>query len=350
MPILDLQRSMRRLGRIRMGSQVPTQNGKLRPNKLETWRMTSPSEDMLHAAAELYGGTVTEWVGSPSGKQWELFTDASTIDVVIPPGEMSFSQWYEMWSGGGCMRRCDGQIEQTTGDACMCPADRDQRLALANNGQACKPTTRLFVIQPHLPDVGLWHFESHGFYAAIELAGSIEVLRAASATGGLIPAKLAIEQRQSKRDGQTRNFAVPVIQLPTLTPHTLMTGEIPAGELNAAPVERAALPAPTPAPAPAKKAAPAKRAPATRSAAPAQVGDGSAFVRAIQSKAKRKGIEDPEKLDVICLEATGKPLAEMQDPKDANKVMEALDGNQSDTAGPAPELQPVGVDGDGRPF
>lgn len=267
MPILDLQQSLRRLGRIRMGRKVTTSNGKERPAKLDTWRLTSPSQDLLAAAADLYGGDVTEWAGAPgTGRQWEVFTATDTLDVVIPAGEMAFSQFYELWSGGGCARRCDGRSELLTGEACKCPADPDARQELAAKGEACKPTTRLFVILARVPDLGMWHLESHGYYAAVELAGSVEVLRMAGSN--LVPARLRIDQRSVKRDGQTRNFGVPVIELPTLTAHTLMTGEVatPLGAAATPALDAVAQPAlasvPAAVPAAAKApAAPRKPAP-----------------------------------------------------------------------------------------
>jgi len=229
MPIITLQRSLRRLGRIRMGQQVPTNNGKMRPAKLETWRLTSPVPDLLDAAAEVYGGEVKEWSNPASKDRFELLTTTDTLDIVIPPGDMAFSQWFEMWSGGGCQRRCDGATEQLSGDGCLCPADPDQRREQATKGQACKPTTRLFVVLPRLPDIGMWHLETHGFYAATELAGSVELInRIASAGGGLIPAVLRIDQRSVKRDGKTISYGVPVIEMRSLTAGTLMTGEVPA--------------------------------------------------------------------------------------------------------------------------
>ena len=220
---------MRQLGRIRMGNQVPTDKGRMRPNKLETWRLTSPFKESLDVAAELYGGTVQEWEGAPTGHQWELFTESDTLEILIPPGDMAFSQWMEMWSGGGCQRRCDQEFEQISGgEPCMCPADPQQRLELAAKGEACKPTTRLSVIQPRLPDIGLWRMDIHGWYGAIELAGTLEVLRRVQAVSGtLVPARLRIDQRSAKRDGKTNTYYVPVIELPTLTPQALMTGEAP---------------------------------------------------------------------------------------------------------------------------
>jgi hypothetical protein len=221
MPIISLQRSLRRLGRIRMGQQVQTQGGKFRPAKLDTWRLTSPMRELLEAASDLYGGEVREWSNPASSDHYELITEADALDVIIPPGDMAFSQWFELWSGGGCQRRCDGVANILTGEACLCPPDPAQRQALAVKGEACKPTTRLFVVLPRLPDVGMWHMESHGFFAATELAGSVEFLQR---MGGLIPATLRIEQRRARREGELRQYAVPVIELHSITPAAVMSG------------------------------------------------------------------------------------------------------------------------------
>jgi hypothetical protein len=384
MPILTLQQSMRRLGRIRMGakgSKTVTKNGKKVevefPRKIESWRMTSASRDLLEAAAAIYGGEVGEWEGSPNGTQWELFTEADAIDVVIPPGEMAFSQWFEMWSGGGCQRRCDGTSEQLSDSACMCPADPEDRIAAAQKGEACKPTTRLFVIQPHLPDVGLWHFESHGFYAATEIPGTINIIRAAAANGTLIPARLRIEQRTSKANNETLRYAVPVIELPTLTPHALMTGEVVGGQLpSGTPAQlsaaRAELEAGGTAPKPdtrsgmqrvsdavndqirasteaalakAKQPPPASERPTVtaqldaalakeqRGDTPARPlpsagsGDGANMRRAILTKAQRIGM-DGDGLDAVCRGRVGKEFAQITTTDDANEVLAALDGKQ----------------------
>lgn len=211
MPILTLQRQMRELGRIRTGNQVASGGGRRRPNKLETFRLTSESKPLIEAAQEALGGTVTPWDnnGSP---EWEVITTSPTLDIVIPPGQ-PVSQWFELWSGGGCQRRCDGHTEVLTMGPCLCPADVEQRREMAQNGEACKPTTRLNVMLPALPDLGVWRLESHGFYAAVELAGSAEILAMASASGRLIPARLRLEQREKKEPGKpTKKYAVPIIE------------------------------------------------------------------------------------------------------------------------------------------
>jgi hypothetical protein len=57
MPILTLQRQMRELGRIRTGNQVAAAGGKRARTKLETFRLTSSSRELIEAAAEAYGGS-----------------------------------------------------------------------------------------------------------------------------------------------------------------------------------------------------------------------------------------------------------------------------------------------------
>jgi hypothetical protein len=191
---------------------------------LENWRITSPSAELIAAVAALYGGEPKPWDNpAGGGQEWEVFTATDRLPVIVPPGDYAFSQWYELWSAGGCQRRCDGVTEQLTTQPCMCPADVNERAAGAAQGRACKMTTRLSVILPDVPDVGTWMLESHGYYAAVELAGTDEILRMAGA-GRMIPAQLRIDQRTAKRNNETRRYAVPVLELTTVTSGQLTTG------------------------------------------------------------------------------------------------------------------------------
>lgn len=233
-PILDIQRQLVELGRIRTGDQVEfrDQGGrtKSRPRKLDTFRLTSPRRDLVEEAARLYGGLARAW-----GDQWEVTVTAETLPIMLPPGE-AISQWYELWSGGGCQRRCDGARQVLVDEPCACPADKAERAQLASRGAACKPTTRVNLILPELPGLGVWRLESHGYYAAVEIAGAAEYLSMATSVGHRIPARLRLVKRQVKRpaigkDGkatvQTRNFAVPTIDLEVRITD-LLAGEIPA--------------------------------------------------------------------------------------------------------------------------
>lgn len=217
MPIKLLQQQRRtyEVGRIRIGVQVPLANrpGKTRPAKLGVFRFTSRDEHAISEVARLYGGEPRQWADAPTDDQWEVITEAREIGVTVPPGPQSVSQWMEMWSGGGCVRRCDGEMEQSKRVPCLCPADQSERAELAQRGAACKPTTRVSLVLPDVPGLGVWRLESHGWNAAHELGGTAEFLAAVRESGAWVPAVLRLEKRRQVSGGKTKEFAVPVLTL-----------------------------------------------------------------------------------------------------------------------------------------
>ncbi len=208
MPIINLQRRLREAGRIRIGESVPIESGrnkgKTRPERLEKFRFTSQDREAIKAVAGLFDGEPREWDGG-SGAQWEVFTAATSLPILLPPTQLAFSQWFESWAGGGCKRRCDGERETISDSPCMCEGDPETR--------ECKPHTRLSLILADLDGIGLWRLDTQGFYAATELAGAIELVEL---LGGarIVPGRLMLEQREVKRPGEpTKRFAVPVLDL-----------------------------------------------------------------------------------------------------------------------------------------
>jgi hypothetical protein len=235
---MDLQRRLREAGRIRLGEQVPTKDGKRRPRKLDHFRFTSRSQQMIERVAALYGGQWRPW--DNGGKpEFEVQTTATQIPVCVPTS-MSFSQAYEVWGGGFCTQRCDGQWDGVRDCPCDCDPD----------GRVCKITTRLSLILPEVGGIGTWRLESHGYYSASELAGVIDVIEAAAGAGIAIPAELGLDQREVRRlvagKPQTYQFVVPTldVDLPAL-----MGG--PSLQLQGAPD---ALPGPAPVVGPAAEA------------------------------------------------------------------------------------------------
>lgn len=234
MPIIDLQRRIAEAGRIRLGVQV-SEGDRTRPAKLETLRFTSPDRRRLEAIAARYGGEVRPWQ-SPAGPQWEVITQTAEVDIIVPPAELAFSQWYELWSASGCVRRCDGATEQISDGPCLCDP----------NARECDVHTRLSVLLRDIPGLGVWRLDTQGWYAARELEGAVELLSLAAGTGRLIPARLRIEQRAAKRTDKagkvtTRRFVVPVLDL-DISPAALLA----AGGNGHTIAEVAALPPPAP--------------------------------------------------------------------------------------------------------
>ena len=164
MQLLDIQRRFVEIGRLRLGEKVSTGRGGSRPKRLETWRITSPNKDLIVAAAGLWGGTVEAWE-----EQYQVITEATSIPVMLPPFGGSvrpYSLYYELWSGGGCTRRCDGHLETISGEACVCDPD----------ARECKPTLRVPFFLPDLPGLGTFRLETGGYNAAAELPGMLDLL------------------------------------------------------------------------------------------------------------------------------------------------------------------------------
>lgn len=240
MRIIDLQRRLREVGRIRIGEQVPTQRG-TRPKRLEHFRLTSRDQLVIEAAAEQWGGTPRPWEGAPDGDQWEVFTNTDTLQVIVPPGDMSFSQSYEQWTAGGCKVRCDGRWDQLADKACHCDPE----------ARACDIHTRLSVMLPDLPGVGVWRLDTQGYYAAVELGGIVDLVASHTERGVMLPARLRLEQRSVKRIDKgkvvTRNFAVPVLDV-DVHPLALAAGITSNGELAGPAVPALPVAALTPVP------------------------------------------------------------------------------------------------------
>lgn len=255
-PLLDRQRRGVVLGSIRIGTTVLSK-GKMVPAKLDTFRLTSPDQHKVNAAALLYGGEVKPWrpLGrTAGGEQWEVVTTVDRLPVRVPPGE-PVQQMYEQW-GGVRQRLCDGFTERMSGTTCQCPADLMERRKLAADGHACKPITRLSLILADLPGLGVWQLTSTGDYAADELANVAELLRRSEAAGVMLPATLRLEQRESRGSGKVHHFAVPVLDVGA-TLAALESGDFtPAGMLTAQGEQRRALEGGTQRPAATPPAAP----------------------------------------------------------------------------------------------
>lgn len=227
---LIVQRRLTELGRIRMGEKG--QRGE--PTQRTTWRLTSASQRLLEQVAEVYGGTVRPWTGAPDEGYFELATTAHEVDILIPPTLASYSQAMELWSGGGCVRRCDGTTEKISGRPCMCDPDKRE----------CQITTRVSVMLPKVPGLGVWRLDTKGWNAAATLPATLETL-GAIAPGQWIPAVLRIQKQSSKKivngRSQTRRFVVPVIDIVAGTIGEALDGAlsaVPAPRLDAGPSRR----------------------------------------------------------------------------------------------------------------
>lgn len=193
------------------------------PKRLTTWRITSPTRELVEQAAGLFGGKPGEW-DSPTGKQWEVVTTTAELPVLVMPG-YSFRQGYEHRTSPTLVeRRCDG-IEMDDGAPCICNAEGDDKCALI---------TRLTVALPELTTMLGWRLETKGDNAARELLASMDLVQGVAGGRPFVPAKLRIVERRGNVNGQAVRYVVPVIDV------SIRYAELLGGE---APREQAVLPA-----------------------------------------------------------------------------------------------------------
>ncbi|MFB4284901.1 hypothetical protein ACBJ59_57205 [Nonomuraea sp. MTCD27] len=216
-----LQRRHWQDGRIRLGIKKMSRNGKEYPSKIDTFRFTSPSEDMIRGVAEKYGGEVKPWK-SPQGPQFEVITNAQRIPVIVPPNGLS--QNMELWDGKLCIRRCTGVAMQAPFvGPCLCGADVELKR------RPCKPHTRLGVFLKEVPSLGLWRLDSKGGNAAAELPNAAEFLAHA---GTYVDAWLYVAERTGSfldpKDGVVKatTYMVPGLTIEGIGFDELMSGEV----------------------------------------------------------------------------------------------------------------------------
>jgi hypothetical protein len=249
-------KQVREDGRIRIGNRVSTSKGGTRPNKLETFRLTSSNMVLLKKAAEIMGGEPKEWAESPNPREYELYTEVNSIDCVIPPSS-SFSQTYEIWGakGGGREILCNGcRILQATpngkyfnfkekdipdiiGSDCLC----------SDENPVCPLITRVTVMLPDLiGSIGGWRLETKSTQMAGEMEAIINLLESASLRGQYIKCTLNLEQRSSfgAEDGSRRRYPVVTLSPSDVSAAQLMLGDIPQSACLATSMPRHRIAAP----------------------------------------------------------------------------------------------------------
>ncbi|MEV0915454.1 hypothetical protein AB0I93_14435 [Streptomyces sp. NPDC049967] len=218
----NIQQKAAEHGRLRTGY---TQGN--RPVRSANWVVTSHSEEHVRTAAKLWGGTAETWKPLNSTiEQWRVITKSPSIEALITPGD-PLNQYNEMWSKGGCQRRCDGETELLTRQPCICAARFGEDWHQQKKGVVCSTTSRLNVMLPDLSGMGMWRAETHSFYAASEWGAMVDMVLAGTDGKGFLPVNLRIEPRQRVADGETKKFPVVVVELRDITPRQALGGPLP---------------------------------------------------------------------------------------------------------------------------
>lgn len=180
----------------------------------------------------MWGGDLERWQPMGNGaEQWRVVTTASVIDAILPPGD-PLTQSNEMWSKGGCQRRCNGETEQFSGSPCLCLAEFGDKWFEQPKGRVCASHSRLKVLLPDMPGLGSWRVETGSYYATDEIAGIVDFIRSAVGEQQLVPVRLRIEARTRVAGGKTKQFVVPVVELRGVTTGQVLAGVDPMAQIT----------------------------------------------------------------------------------------------------------------------
>lgn len=198
-------------GRIRYG--VKTERAM---KALTTFRFTSHDLDAIEHLAGMYGGKPRPWhepMASPSS-QFEVITESDRVSVWLPPN--AYEVQNELWTKGGCERRCDGEectLASKAKVACICEAE---------GKDLCRPYSRLNVVIPGVPFGGFWRLESKGMNFAFEAPGMIAAAQQMQETG-MTRVDLVLTKRQKVINGRTSKYVVPQFVF-SATPQQMLEG------------------------------------------------------------------------------------------------------------------------------
>lgn len=209
-PFDEMARRMPRAGKILCGKK----SGKAM-KAISEFRFRSQHRDVIEQLATQYGGKAVDFHDDSAHPkdQFEVFTTAKDIDVIVYPEGMS--QQYEMWNRGGMVRKCDGrtcQVPRKAGESDYEIVD-EPCLCLVEGELSCAAKTRLSVLLPDIQFRGSWLLTTGSEYAMKEMPGMVDLGDALSG-GGMARAKLSIEQRSKQTINGVRHFIVPVLSFP----------------------------------------------------------------------------------------------------------------------------------------
>jgi hypothetical protein len=318
-PIKDIQANHMPVFQVRFGEKVNNRPAKLN-GKL---RITSANQGVVQAFVDTYGGSVQKWE-----EGWEAYLPRADLPIMVLPGQ-SIQQHWELYKGGTCARRCDGETESISGKPCMCPPDVAVRQGDRNS---CSAMTRLSFLCPEVAVLGAGTLVTHGMIAAQTLPQSVAVAEVALKRGEQVPAVL----RAVQKVGANRQYVVPQIEIMGTSLNELMAGS--ASSYGALANNRSTEVGHPPLPATSTTGGvESKRAlgalsgssPKRSVESPQPASSTGAFAStaqrtAVQKKAQRMGILD-EDLEALVLDLTGKYLDEPDfTVAHINQVLDAL--------------------------
>ncbi len=205
------------VGRFRSGRQVEI-DGKMVPESLSEWRVTTGDPAVVEKLKELLGGESSEWE-TDKEDNLQVLTDSATAKILIEPEgvDASFKQFMP---GIGLTHHCDGfeflSPDEDKGLPCKCPSLVAERKLAADKGRGPKPSVDVKFRLQDAPDLGIFRFNS-GSWKLVEALGPL-FTELDKYPGKQVRATITIENvtytpQKGPRAGQEVSYNKPVVKV-----------------------------------------------------------------------------------------------------------------------------------------
>jgi hypothetical protein len=208
-------------GRLRIGKQIKSQKGSMKPTSSLTFLFSAVQRELIEQVAEQFGGGPLDQIDVGGRvKHWRTETDRSSITVILPPSPLDRA--YENWHKKMLLHRCDGvtcEMAVEVRDEQGFKHTERQRVPCvceAEGWRFCDYKLRLSVILPDVvPFGGTWRLDTGSEIAFDELPPQVAMVQAAgNGPEAFNWAVLRIDPRSSHSFEGRHDYVIPVIELP----------------------------------------------------------------------------------------------------------------------------------------
>jgi hypothetical protein len=199
------------VGRFHSGTTEVDARGQTIPVSLAEWRVTTGSQAVADAVAQLLGGTPVE-TDSTSENFIEVLTTADGVQVILD-GPDAIKSDMKLWNRSKLVHHCDGveflSPDDKAGRPCGCPELFAERKAAAKDFIGPSPSISITFRLADDPELGTFRFQS-GSWTLAEVLHQYD--NALTKVGGESVATLALELVEyTTKKGRNVSYRKPVL-------------------------------------------------------------------------------------------------------------------------------------------
>lgn len=207
------------VGRFSSGHQVDNGKGKMIPEALTAWKVSTGDRVVADAIAQAFGGQASEDEESTSENFISIYTEASKVPVILADAD-AIDVDFKEWKNGKLTHHCTGSKflshpldDKKIGTPCGCPALLAEKKLAWEAEMGPKPSITITFRLADDPELGLFVFKT-GSYTMLKVMH--EYAADLASIDGEAVADLALElvsfvPKKGKMAGKLVEYTKPVL-------------------------------------------------------------------------------------------------------------------------------------------